>query len=75
MNPLTITWAPICTLKRKNMENAIKCWFDNYLVTPNRKIQRLLTRLAIDNLFNPFQPFVFGQKFLAPKIALKLESN
>lgn len=74
MTPLTITWAPHMYTEtgRKNMENWSNAGFDNYLVTPNRKIQRLLTRLAIDNLFNPFQPFVFGQKFLAPKIALKL---
>jgi hypothetical protein len=26
--------------------------------------------LAVENLFHPFQPFIFGQKFLAPKIAL-----
>ena len=29
-----------------------------------------LTRLAVENLFHPFQPFIFGQKALAPKMAL-----
>ena len=74
MNPLTVTWAPhiYTSTGLKNMENWVNSGFDNYLVTPNRKIQRLLTRLALENLFHPFQPFQFGQKFLAPKLALKL---
>ena len=32
---------------------------------------RLLTRLATENLFHPFQPFILGQKQLAPKMAAK----
>ena len=77
MNPLTITWAPHIYTKTglKNMENWVNAGFDNYLVTPNRKVQRLLTRLSLENLFHPFQPFQFGQKFLAPKLALKLGIN
>jgi N-acetyl sugar amidotransferase len=77
MNPLTITWAPhiYTPTGLKNMENWVNAGFDNYLVTPNRKIQRLLTRLSLENLFHPFQPFQFGQKFLAPKLALKLGIN
>ena len=74
MNPLTVTWAPhmYTSWGLKNMENWTNSGFDNYLVTPNRKIQRLLTRLALENLFHPFQPFQIGQKFLAPKIAKHL---
>ena len=77
MNPLTITWAPHMYTPTgiKNMENWVNAGFDNYLVTPNRKVQRLLTRLSLENLFHPFQPFQFGQKFLAPKLALKLGIN
>ena len=33
-------------------------------------MHRLLTRLAVENLFHPFQPFMLGQKNLAPKMAL-----
>jgi hypothetical protein len=36
---------------------------------PNGLVHRLLTRLAVENLFHPFQAFMFGQKFLAPKMA------
>ena len=32
------------------------------LVTPNGKTHRLLTRLAVEKLFHPFQPFIIGQK-------------
>jgi hypothetical protein len=28
-----------------------------------------LTRLATENLFHPFQPFIIGQKALAPRVA------
>ena len=72
MHPLTITWAPNMYTEWgiRNMQNWIHAGFDNYLVTPNGRVHRLLTRLAVENLFHPFQPFIFGQKLLAPKIAL-----
>jgi len=41
----------------------------NYLYTPNGRIHRLLTRNAFLNLLHPFQPFVFGQKTIGPKMA------
>ena len=28
-----------------------------------------MTRLALENLLHPFQPFMIGQKFLAPRLA------
>jgi len=37
--------------------------------TPNSRVHRLLTRLAVENLFHPFQPFMIGQKAYPPKIA------
>jgi N-acetyl sugar amidotransferase len=71
MKPLTVTWAPhIYTPWGWNNHNSwIHAGFDNYLMTPNGKIHRLLTRLAVENLFHPFQPFILGQKNLAPKMA------
>ena len=42
------------------------------LVTPNGKIHRLLTRLVVDVLLHPFQPFMLGQKFIAPRMAAQL---
>ena len=34
-------------------------------------VHRLLTRLAVENLFHPFQPFIIGQYNLPPKIAIQ----
>jgi N-acetyl sugar amidotransferase len=72
MHPLTVTWAPhiYTDWGWKNFQSWIKAGHDNYLMTPNGKVHRLLTRLATELLFHPFQPFMFGQKALAPKMAL-----
>ena len=71
MHPLTVTWAPhqYTDWGWKNFQAWIHAGFDNYLCTPNGRIHRLITRLAVDNLFHPFQPFMLGQKFLGPKMA------
>ncbi|EKQ51125.1 MULTISPECIES: N-acetyl sugar amidotransferase [unclassified Clostridium] len=71
MHPLTITWAPHMYTEWgwNNFQSWIHAGFDNILHTPDGKIHRLLTRLAVENLFHPFQPFIIGQKALAPKIA------
>lgn len=72
MHPLTVTWAPhvYTTWGWKNFEAWIHAGFDNMLTTPNGRIHRLLTRLAVENLLHPFQPFVLGQKQLAPKMSI-----
>ncbi len=72
MNPLTVTWAPhmYTPWGWKNFESWIHAGFDNTLITPNGRVHRLLTRLAVENLFHPFQPFIIGQKALAPKLAI-----
>ena len=72
MHPLTVTWAPhiYTDWGWKNFQNWIHAGHDNLLSTPNGRVHRLLTRLAVDNLFHPFQAFMFGQKYLAPKMAL-----
>ena len=73
MNPLTITWAPnmYTPWGIKNMENWVNSGVDNTLLSPNRRVQRLLTRLSVENLLHPFQAFQFGQKYLAPRIAMR----
>lgn len=72
MHPLTVTWSPHIYTEWgwKNHQAWIHAGFDNYLCTPNGRVHRLLTRLAVENLFHPFQPFIIGQKALAPKMAL-----
>ncbi len=71
MHPLTVTWSPHLFTEWgwRNHRAWIDAGFDNYLCTPNGRVHRLLTRLAVDNLFHPFQPFMLGQKFLGPKMA------
>ena len=72
MHPLTVTWAPhvYTDWGWQNFQSWIHAGFDNLLTTPNGRIHRLLTRLAVENLFHPFQAFMFGQKNLGPKMAL-----
>jgi N-acetyl sugar amidotransferase len=72
MHPLTVTWAPhvYTDWGWKNFQAWIHAGHDNYLMTPNGRVHRLLTRLSTELLFHPFQAFMFGQKSLAPKMAL-----
>lgn len=71
MHPLTVTWAPHVYTEWgwRNHQRWIHAGFDNYLCTPNGRVHRLLTRLAVDRLFHPFQAFMIGQKALAPKMS------
>jgi N-acetyl sugar amidotransferase len=71
MNPLTVTWAPhkYTGIGFKNFENWIHTGFDNILLTPNGRLHRLLTQKAFINLCHPFQPFIVGQRQIAPRIA------
>ncbi len=71
MKPLTVTWAPhmYTDWGWSNYQAWLNAGFDNYLLTPNPRMHRLVTRLAVENLFHPFQPFMFGQKAYAPKMA------
>lgn len=75
MNPLTVTWAPhiYTDWGWKNFQAWIHAGHDNVLFTPNGRVQRLLARLALENILHPFQPFMLGQKNLAPKIAAQYE--
>lgn len=75
MHPLTVTWAPhiYTDWGWKNFQSWIHAGVDNYLMTPNGRVHRLLTRLSTELLFHPFQAFMFGQKSLAPKMALLLD--
>lgn len=72
MHPLTVTWAPHVYTEWgwNNFQAWIHAGHDNYLMTPNGRVHRLLTRLSTELLFHPFQAFIFGQKALAPKMAL-----
>ncbi len=77
MNPLTCTWAPhiYTDWGWRNHQAWIHAGFDNILFTPNGIVHRLITRLAVEKLFHPFQPFILGQKNLAPRIAAMYNIN
>ena len=72
MHPLTVTWAPhiYTDWGWKNFQSWIHAGHDNFLMTPNGRVHRLLTRLSTELLFHPFQVFILGQKSLAPKMSL-----
>lgn len=75
MHPLTVTWAPHLYTDVGWHNHQAWCHiggFDNYLFTPDGRIHRTLTQLAFRNLLHPFQPFIFGQKNYAPKMALRM---
>jgi N-acetyl sugar amidotransferase len=75
MHPLTVTWAPHVYTEWgwKNFQSWIHSGQDNFLMTPNGRVHRLLTRLSTELLFHPFQAFMFGQKSLAPKMAIQFD--
>ena len=72
MHPLTCTWAPglYTPWGQRNHKRWTMAGFDNYLLTGNGRVHRLLTRLAVDTLFHPFQSFIYLQKTIAPKMAI-----
>jgi|TARA_B100001964_G_C14261974_1_gene616173 N-acetyl sugar amidotransferase len=74
MHPLTVTWPPTLYTEYgwQNFRNWIEVGgFDNVTFKPNGQVHKLLTKLAIQNLMHPFQPFILGQKNIAPKIAIQ----
>ena len=73
MHPLTCTWAPhIYTEVGWRNFRRFCAIADNYLLTPNEGVHRLLTRLSLENLFHPFAPFIYGQKAFPPRLAKQL---
>jgi len=75
MHPILITWPPhiYTRVGRRNFEAWLNSGFANYTYWPNQKVHRLLTKLAFENLVHPFQPFIIGQKNLAPKFSIQLD--
>lgn len=75
MNPLTVTWAPhmYTDIGFQNLQRWIHSGLDNILFTPNGKLHHLLTRLAFENLLHPFQPFIIGQRHIAPRFSTLYE--
>lgn len=78
MNPLTVTYSPILytNVGWRNMQSWIKKGgFDNYLFSPNGKVLSTLSLEAFKNFLHPIQPFKFGIKSFATKLACKFNIN
>lgn len=75
MNPILVTWPPaIYTgIGRYNFDRWLESGFANYTYHQNRRVHRVLTQQAFINLCHPFQPFILGQKNLAPKMSALLD--
>jgi len=74
MNPLTVTWAPhlYTDIGFQNHQNHIHIGdLANVLVTPPGETHRKLTKLAFENLGDPFLPFIYGQNNMPLQMAEK----
>lgn len=71
MNPITCTFAPhiYTNWGKKNFYNWINAGFSNYLFTADNRIHRIVTRLALENILHPFQPWVLGHMNFPIKFA------
>lgn len=75
MNPILVTWPPALytDIGQYNFNKWLDSGFANYTYHQNRKVHRVLTQQAFLNLCHPFQPFILGQKNLAPKMSVLLD--
>lgn len=75
MNPILITWPPALytDIGRRNFDSWLNAGFANYTYNQNKKLHRFLTKSAFLNLGHPFQPFILGQKNLAPRLSALLD--
>ena len=75
MHPLTCTFAPNIPTEwgKHNFYNWINAGFANYLFNCDNLIHRFITRLSIETLLHPFQPWILGQKNFPTKFAAKLK--
>jgi N-acetyl sugar amidotransferase len=75
MTPLTLTWSPhlYTSWGWDNLQSWIHAGFDNQLFTPNGMVHRLLTRISLEKIFHPFQPFILGQMYMPPRVAVELK--
>jgi len=73
MNPLTVTWSPLLKtdIGRRNLDAFIHSGFDNLFGQPNGKTARLLTKLSVLHVGDPFQPFIYGQTNFPLRVAVE----
>lgn len=73
MHPLTVTFAPLrwTDIGWQNLKSFIDAGFSNELFIPDTYAYRLLTRLSMEYLGDPFQPFIYGVNAYPVQVALK----
>ena len=73
MHPLMVTWASAIPtdIGQKNLYNFTQSGYDNFLITPNGKTHRKLSKLAFTELGDNFLPFVYGQLHIPLQVAVK----
>lgn len=73
MHPLTVTWAPhlYTDIGWRNYLAFKDSGFDNFLVFPNGKLHRKLSRVAFEVWGDHFKVFGLGQKALAFHVSVK----
>ena len=73
MHPLTVTWAPFeyTDIGWRNYLAWKDSGFDNILCFPNGIMHRKLSRLALELLGDPWEPFAYGQKAFAFQMAAR----
>ena len=73
MNPLCVTWSPLrySEVGRQNLQEFIDSGFSHVLGTPDPTVIKRLTKYCLEEMGDPFQPFIYGQYNFPLKVALQ----
>jgi N-acetyl sugar amidotransferase len=74
MNPLAVTWAPLqyTEIGFQNLQNMCNSGISSHLFTPNRILQRKISKLGLVLIGNHFEAFGRGQVSYAFHVALDM---
>ena len=63
MNPICVTWSPLLKTEigKLNLQNFINSGFSHVMGSPDPIATSKLTKLAFQEVGDPFQPFIYGQ--------------
>lgn len=77
MNPLTVTWSPLryTEIGWKNINSFNDSGFDIILGMPKGDVKKKLAKVAMTEMGDPFQGFIYGQVLFPVTIALKYGIN
>ena len=73
MHPLTVTWAPNMwtDIGWQNLKAFVDSGFDNVLGMPAGDVNRRLARRALEEMGDPFLPFIYGVKAFPIRMAIQ----